>query len=258
MHRQNSQESARFGIVVIGDEILRGKRQDRHFPYAIQALKAIGHDLSWARFIGDEDEIIVATLHESLRREDIVFCFGGIGATPDDLTRQCAATAAGVSMVRHTEAVAEIEAQYGENAYPHRILMADLPQGARIIPNPVNRVPGFSLGRHHFMPGFPHMAHPMLDWVLANEYAHLANTAPAYENSVHLFDAHESQLLDVMQRIVKTYPAIRLSSLPKITDGVREIEFSLRGEKALVEDAMTVFKQELATQGVQWQPGKLG
>ena len=93
--------------------------------------------------------------------------FGGVGATPDDHTRQAAALALGVPLERHPVAVAELEAQFGAAAYPHRVLMAEFPAGASIIPNPVNRVASFSIRNHYFFPGFPQMAWPMLDWVLA-------------------------------------------------------------------------------------------
>ena len=107
-----------------------------------------------------------------------MFSFGGIGATPDDHTRQAAAAALGVPLERHPEAVAEIEARFGADAYPHRVLMAEFPAGASIIPNPFNRIAAFSVRDHHFLPGFPQMAWPMLDWVLATHYPDLVREAP--------------------------------------------------------------------------------
>ena len=148
----------KFGITIIGDEILSGKRQDAHLSFVVQALKARGLQLAWANYLGDIPEQITATLKASMARGDVVFSFGGIGATPDDFTRQCAADAVGVPIVRHPLALAEIEAQYGDTAYPKRVLMADFPQGANIVPNPVNRVAGFSIQEHYFVPGFPQMA----------------------------------------------------------------------------------------------------
>ena len=127
--------------------------------------------LDWARYEGDDRDALTAALRETFARGDIVFGFGGVGATPDDHTRQAAAAALGVPLERHPEAVAAIEAQFGAAAYPHRVLMAEFPAGATIIPNPVNRVASFSVRDHHFFPGFPQMAWPMLDWVLATRYA---------------------------------------------------------------------------------------
>src|SRR5690606_7446293 len=169
------------GAFIIGDEIISGKRQDKHFVQIINILAARGLSLAWCQYLGDDPARITAALRATMASGDIVFCFGGIGATPDDHTRQCAAAAAGVPIERHVGAVAEIEAQYGERAYPKRVLMADFPVGAELIPNPVNRVAGFSLRHHHFMPGFPEMAWPMLEWVLDHHYAHLHHRQPRIE-----------------------------------------------------------------------------
>ena len=125
-----------FGLYIIGDEILSGKRQDAHLAKVIDLLSARGLQLSWANYLGDVPDQISSAIKASMARKDIVFSFGGIGATPDDCTRQCAADAAGVPIVRHVGGVAEIEAQYGDGAYPKRVLMADFPQGADLIPQP--------------------------------------------------------------------------------------------------------------------------
>jgi len=184
-----------FGAVVIGDEILSGRRTDRHIPAVIERLNARGLRLGWACVIGDEPARITETLRRSMDANEVVFCFGGIGATPDDLTRECAAQAAGVPLERHPGALAEIEAQFGEQAWPHRVLMADLPAGAELIPNAYNRVPGFFIRQHFFMPGFPQMAHPMLDWVLAGPLAQWSRS-DYVELTLMAFDVTESQLLD--------------------------------------------------------------
>ena len=125
-----------FGIYIIGDEILSGKRQDAHLSKVIEILSAHGLSLSWAQYLGDEPAQITTAFKTSFAKNDIVFSFGGIGATPDDFTRQCAADALNVPIERHAGAVAEIVAQFGEGAYPKRVFMADFPQGANLIPNP--------------------------------------------------------------------------------------------------------------------------
>jgi molybdopterin-biosynthesis enzyme MoeA-like protein len=185
-----------FGIYIIGDEILSGKRQDAHLSKAIEILKSRGLQLSWAEYLADDPARLVASFKRSLATDDIVFSFGGIGATPDDFTRQAAAKAFDVEIERHAGAVAEIEAQFGEAAYPKRVLMADFPKGANLIPNPVNRVAGFSVGQHYFMPGFPQMSHPMMEWVLDTHYAHLFHKNVIIELSILVMDAGESNLLE--------------------------------------------------------------
>lgn len=242
-----------IGILIIGDEILSGKRQDKHLAHVIGALKARGLELSFAEYIGDVPTQIVATLRRTLDSGALVFSFGGIGATPDDHTRACAAEAAGVALLRDPRAVAEIEAQFGAEAHPKRVLMADLPDGCDLIPNPINRIPGFSLGNHHFLPGFPEMSWPMLDWLLDEQYPHLHNTRPDVEVLILVHDVRESRLIDLMNGFVARHPDIRLSSLPRfLPDGGGEVELGLKGRVGLVQAAAEEVEQELSQLGLQF------
>src|SRR5689334_12435906 len=118
-----------LGVLVIGDEILSGKRQDKHLAHAIAALGQRGMAVDYAHYLGDDRERLTAFLRETFARDDLVFSFGGIGATPDDRTRQAAAAALGVPLERHPDAVREIEARFGPEAYPHRVHMAEFPHG---------------------------------------------------------------------------------------------------------------------------------
>lgn len=247
----NKRPTPYFGVIIIGDEILSGKRQDAHLTQAIATLKARGLSLNWAQYLGDEPAEITATLKRTMASDDVVFCFGGIGATPDDHTRQSAAAAAGVPIERHAGAVAEIEAQFGESAYPKRVLMADFPKGADLIPNPVNRVAGFSLDRHYFMPGFPQMAWPMMAWVLDTHYAAYFHQQPQVESSILVMDAGESRLIDLMNRIVAAYPDTRLFSLPKL-DARRTIELGLKGPQASVDTGMAAIREAVTAAGFAW------
>lgn len=240
-----------FGIYIIGDEILSGKRQDKHLNKTIELLSARGLQLSWANYLGDIPTQITAALKASMARGDIVFSFGGIGATPDDFTRQCAAEALGVPIERHACAVAELEARFGEAAYPKRVLMADFPQGADLIPNPVNRVAGFSIREHYFVPGFPEMAHPMVEWVLETYYSHLFHQQDYIEASILVLDAGESQLIDMMQQILTVHTDIKLFSLPKL-DTRRTIELGVKGASASVQSAMLDIQQRVTALGFPW------
>jgi molybdopterin-biosynthesis enzyme MoeA-like protein len=102
-----------FGAIIIGDEILRGKRQDKHLAKVIEILGARGLTLDWAEYLGDSPERITATLVRTFATRDVVFSFGGIGATPDDHTRQCVAAAIGVDLVLHPEGERLIRARFG-------------------------------------------------------------------------------------------------------------------------------------------------
>jgi molybdopterin-biosynthesis enzyme MoeA-like protein len=240
-----------FGLYIIGDEILSGKRQDAHLNKVIALLSARGLQLSWANYLGDIPDQITSSIKASMARGDIVFSFGGIGATPDDYTRQCAADAAGVPIERHAGGVAEIEAQYGESAYPKRVLMADFPQGADLIPNPINRVAGFSLNAHYFVPGFPEMGHPMIEWVLETYYQHLFHQQDYIETSILVTEAGESDLIDLMRAMLIQFPDLKIFSLPR-SNQHRTTELGMKGGAALVEKAMIALKAGVTSLGYPW------
>lgn len=242
-----------IGALIIGDEILSGKRQDKHLAHAQATLAARGLGLDYASYLGDDRERLIATLRDSFARDDLVFAFGGIGATPDDHTRQAAAAALGVPLERHPEAVAELVAKFGAEAYPHRVLMAEFPAGSRIIPNPFNRVAAFAIRQHHFFPGFPQMAWPMLDWVLATWYPGLVRVKPV-ERAIAVFDAGESQLLPLMEANVARYPALKLFSLPSfLPDGGRRLELGVRGDPERVGEAIDHLREGVRALGFRFE-----
>jgi molybdopterin-biosynthesis enzyme MoeA-like protein len=238
----------RIGLIIVGDEILSGKRQDKHFAKVIELLRARGLDLAWARFVGDDEADIAEALRWAIARGDLVLSCGGIGATPDDRTRQAAAQAFGVPLERHAEAEAIIVGQYGAAARPHRVLMADFPSGAGLIPNPVNRVAGFFRGDCHFVPGFPEMAWPMLEWVLDTRYRHLHRSEPPVEYRIRVIGTSgEGDLLPLMEDTLARHPGIKLSSLPFRGDASRprHIEFGFKGEAAAAAAACRHFRAGL-------------
>lgn len=245
-----------IGILIIGDEILSGKRQDKHFAKAIEILAARGLELAWAEYLGDDPERITATLRRTFATSDIVFSFGGIGATPDDHTRQCAAAALGRALAPHPEGIRELEARFeGDPAQltPHRINMVTFPTGSSIIPNPFNRIPGFSVNEHHFVPGFPEMAWPMVEWMLDTRYAALHRADRPLEEAI-IVEAGESRLVDLMNVIVRDYPDLKLASLPKNLDGGRfQVELSVRGHPARVPLAMAYVRAEVARLGYDFR-----
>lgn len=220
----------RIGLVIIGDELLTAKRTDTHLPFAIQALKKRGLELSWVRMVGDDRELLVQTFRETLADGAVVFSFGGIGATPDDITRQCSAEALGLALELHPEGVKILEDQFGKEARPNRIRMVDFPAGAGLIPNPVNRVPGYSIQHHHFVPGFPSMSHPMLEWVLDTHYAEHCHCNSVVEVRLHVLNTPESELIGIMEALLSDYPDIKISCLPSTKDHGSLIDLGIKGE----------------------------
>lgn len=245
-----------FGLIIIGDEILSGKRADKHLPKVIELLHARGLSLAWARCVGDDRERITATLRDAFASGDVVFSCGGIGATPDDHTRQCAAAALGVDLVLHPQAQALIEERMrdlaierGETYDPdrpdnlHRFNMGVFPSGARIIANPYNKIPGFSCdgaggGTVHFVPGFPVMAWPMVEAVLDRDYAHLHRRGGWLERSVVVMGAMEAALTPLMEQIERDHP-VKVFSLPSVDhpEFGRHIELGVKGEPGAVAPA---------------------
>lgn len=228
-----------IGIIIVGDEILSGKREDKHLMHMIETLKKRNLSIDWVRILPDDLNILVSHFQQSFQSRAIVFCFGGIGATPDDMTRQAVAKANQVQIEQHPDAKAEIEAKFGEAAYPDRIILANLPQKSRIIPNSYNRIPGFSLDKHHFFPGFPMMAWPMVDWVLEHEYPDLKQDVVT-EKSVMIYEISETQLLATMANITKQYPQVKLFSLPHLKEetGGKRLELGVKGNQQDVDNAM--------------------
>jgi molybdopterin-biosynthesis enzyme MoeA-like protein len=235
-----------FGLIIIGDEILSGRRQDKHMAKVIELLAARGQQLAWARYVGDERPLITAALKDALASGDVVFSCGGIGATPDDHTRQCAAAASGRPLVLHPEAKRLIEERMRDVAIEqglpfepdrpdniHRLNMGVFPEGAELVPNPYNKIPGFSLGDVHFVPGFPVMAHPMIEWLLDQRYAHLAPKAHV-ELSLYVQGSMEATLTPLMEQIEARFPGVRVFSLPSVDHPQRgrHIELGVKGEPA--------------------------
>ncbi|MDD2712637.1 MAG: molybdopterin-binding protein [Simplicispira sp.] len=248
-----------FGLLVVGDEILSGKRADKHLPKVIELLAARGLALSYANYVGDAPERITALLERAFASADTVFCTGGIGATPDDQTRQSAARALGVDLQLHPQAQALIHERMQEMAHAsnepydperpdnvQRMNMGMFPRGARIIPNSYNKIPGFSCsgpggGTVHFVPGFPVMAWPMIEWVLDGHYAHLFHHAPQIEHSVLVMGAMEAALTPLMERIERDHMLVRVFSLPSVDHPVhgRHIELGVKGPAEAVPAAWT-------------------
>jgi molybdopterin-biosynthesis enzyme MoeA-like protein len=289
------QQTPKFGLIIVGDEILSGKRQDKHLPKVIALLAARGIALDWAEYVGDSPERITATLKRAFASGDIVFSTGGIGATPDDHTRQCAAKALDVDLQLHPEAeglirqrMQDLAKEQGTAYVPdapdniHRLNMGVFPVGAAIIPNPYNKIPGFYVqssaqfsagqpqgelapsggsdphavgerGGVFFVPGFPVMAWPMVEWVLDHLYLHLHRQQAYVEKSVIVFGAMEAALTPLMLRLEADFAGIKVFSLPSVDHPQfgRHIELGVKGSPADVDLAYPVMLNELHNFGAK-------
>ncbi len=262
-----------FGLIIIGDEILSGKRADKHLPKVIELLAARGLSLSWARYVGDDRARITADLKDAFASGDAVFSCGGIGATPDDHTRQCAAAALGVPLALHPEArdfvlerMRDVAREQGKPFEPdrddnrHRLNMAVFPEGAGIIPNPYNKIAGFSIRRGEggvfFVPGFPVMAWPMIEWVLDSVYAGLHAESGPRERSVIVFGAMEAALTPLMESIEAGFAGIKVFSLPSVDhpEWGRHIELGVKGDATKLDAAYRGLLDGLRSQDAKLGP----
>lgn len=263
----------KFGLLIIGDEILSGKRADKHLAQAIALLGARGLQVAYAHYVGDDPERITAALAQAFASGDTVFSFGGIGATPDDHTRQCAARALGRPLALHPgardliwERMQDIARENGSVFDPerednrHRLEMGKFPEGAALIPNPYNKIPGFSLpglgaGAVHFVPGFPVMAWPMVEWVLDTHCRTWFATEAQLELSVIVMGAMEATLTPLMEEIEAGF-AVKVFSLPSVDHPTygRHIELGVKGAESEVPAAFAALKQGLQKFSAQLGP----
>lgn len=254
-----------FGLIIIGDEILSGRRKDKHFDHVLAMLKQRGLSLSWVEIIGDDRPRIISTLQRTFTTDDVVFSCGGIGATPDDHTRQCAAAALGVPLVLHPAAKQQIQQRMIDTAREadvrcdlqapdnlHRLKMGEFPQRASIVLNSYNKIPGFSIahgngGAHYFVPGFPVMAWPMIEAVLDTHYRHLFHQHAWLEKSVIVYGAIEAALTPMMEKLEHDHSQVKVFSLPSVGDAQtrRHIELGVKGEPQQVLLAFEQLQQTL-------------
>lgn len=246
IHQQQS-----FLLLIVGDETLSGKRQDKHLSHVMQTLQMRNMQLHSVNYVGDDLEQLSRHLLHSREHEKPVLCFGGIGATPDDNTRSAAALAFSRPLQRHPDAASLIEKQFGDEAYPKRILMADLPAGATLIPNPVNNIPGFVVEQHFYFPGFPAMAWPMLDWVLDYHFFSHPEVISS-EKSVRIFEQRESDLIELMEKLIKEHATVKLFSLPHIGEQPH-IEIGFRGPLDAIESAYKDLCESLDKNNVDYE-----
>jgi molybdopterin-biosynthesis enzyme MoeA-like protein len=263
----------KFGAIIIGDEILSGKRADKHLAKTIELLGARGISLAYAHYVGDDPQRITETLSTAFASGDVVFSFGGIGATPDDHTRQCAALACGSALTLSAEAQALIQERIrdvaAEQNMPyeperpdnlHRLQMGMFPQGASIIPNPYNKIPGFSYpgagqGRVFFVPGFPVMAWPMVEWALDTYCSPWFHHTRWREQSVIVLGAMESLLTPLMEQLEKNHP-VKVFSLPSVDHPQygKHIELGVKGDPGGLDRAYAELLAGLKTLGVELGP----
>ena len=246
-----SEAAPTAAVLLIGDEILSGRTKDKNLGYIADFLTALGIDLEEARVVGDEEAAIVAAVNELRGRYSDLFTTGGIGPTHDDITADAIAKAFGVPIDHDPAAVALLQAffsEIGREPNEARMRMARLPQGARMIPNPVSRAPGFQIGNVFVMAGIPAVMQAMLQELAPR----LSHGAPMRSAAVTI-RAGEGDIAAGLAAIQKAHPTVVIGSYPfQANDGfAAEIVLRSRDEAALAAAAAEVraLAQSLVAQG---------
>ncbi|MEA1955968.1 MAG: molybdopterin-binding protein [Campylobacterota bacterium] len=238
-----------FYAVIIGTEILNNRRQDKHFDFIKDELAKYGHELLSCFIIKDDKELMKQT-YQLIKNDanSILFSFGGIGSTPDDLTREISAEVFTSQPLKTNEKFKQdIINRFADDAYPHRIYMADLPIEAKLIHNPVNNMSAFSLeDRFFFVPGFPSMAHPMLKNIIKEKF----NYSKTKFRYTLIAQTSENTLITLMKELPSN---IELSSLPMINGNILSVELSLSGyDENLTKKYFNKFKEELTNKKIEF------
>lgn len=228
-----------FYSVIIGTELLNGRRKDAHFAFLNEQLLKRGWTHK-ASFVIEDDTKLMENIYNLIKADEnsVMFSYGGIGATPDDYTRQIAAKVfRDGEMEYHEKAQELIINQFGDEAYPHRIEMGNLPINAKLLKNVVNNVAGFYLDdRFFFTPGFPSMSQAMVIEALDKHYS--KNDLVKYRKTLTAF-CGENDLISLMKELPSD---IELSSLPKIIDDKRQVVLSLSSlEQTLLDNSFQEF-----------------
>lgn len=260
-------ELPRIRLILIGDELLSGRRQDKHMAHLIQLLSERGLQLSAAEVVSDAQDDIAAVLRRSFATPDIVFCCGGIGATPDDRTRQAAAQALGLELALHPEAERLITERCADNeragqgsadmSLPEnvrRLEMGVFPVGSDIVPNPYNKIPGFFIRDHTFTPGFPVMAWPMMEWTLDRRYSSLHHRVERVEHSFVVFEMPESRIVPALEELERRWPGVKAFSLPSMGKGRPRIDLGVKGDPADAALALAYLRTEVLRLGGELNP----
>ena len=233
-------------LLVIGNEVLSGRTQDANLQYLAKGLNAIGIRLMEVRVIPDVEDTIVATLNECRVRFDYVLTTGGIGPTHDDITAASVAKAFGVPLVRHPDAEARLRRHYKpEDINPQRMRMADVPQGAELVDNPVSSAPGFHIGNVIVLAGVPRIMQAMFEG-----YRHkLTGGAPMISRTVVSL-VPEGKMAARVSAAQAAHPATEIGSYPFVRDGKLGVSLVVRGtDKATVAAAMDAIKAAIHAEG---------
>ncbi len=213
----------KVGVVILGDEVLKAETQESNIAYMLPLLNEWGAEVALCAILPDDVPTVVRHLRSYLAEVDLLILTGGIGPTPDDITREAVATVAGVPLVVHPDAKTCLETYYGERMSENRMVMAQVPEGAVLIPNPVSAAPGFLAGRMAAFPGIPRLLREMFFWIRPHVEGKRGARVTLYSQ------APESAYADIMRETKAGFPGVSIGSYP-LLGGEYRVRIVFRAE----------------------------
>ena len=245
-----TESSPTAAVLIIGDEVLSGRTQDTNLNTIARFLAALGIDLMEARTVGDRKAQIVESLNALRAGHDYVFTTGGIGPTHDDITADAVATAFGVALPEHPEALDILGRRYGDDFNAARRRMARIPEGGTLIANPVTDAPGFQIGNVFVMAGVPKIMTAMLEDVAPR----LRTGAVVHARTIRVTGVGEGDVAEMLTAAARAEREVSFGSYPFGHGSVGEMGTNLvvRGrDEARVETAVEALLIELAAAGIE-------
>jgi molybdenum cofactor synthesis domain-containing protein len=236
-------------LVVIGDEILSGRTQDKNVAQIAKWLNVQGIRLVEVRVVADDTAAIVEAVNQLRARNDYLFTTGGIGPTHDDITVDAIAEALGVPVIHHPDALAVLERYYETRGglTEARKRMARVPEGATLIPNRMSGAPGIHLGNVFIMAGVPHITAGMLDALTGT----LEGGLPVLSETVGVWVA-ESEVADLLGAVEKAHPEAQIGSYPFFRDGRVGANFVVRSVgRGALEACLAELRDRLGAAGYE-------
>ncbi|MFQ5985577.1 MAG: competence/damage-inducible protein A [Alphaproteobacteria bacterium] len=244
-------------VIVIGTEILTGRTKDVNLGFVAERLAALGVRLREARVVPDEEAAIIAAVNACRKAYDYVFTTGGIGPTHDDITARAVARAFEAPLERNLQAVALLEAHYretGRELNAARLKMAEMPKGARLVPNAVSKAPGFQIENVFVFAGLPAIMQAM--FMAVEDRLQRGTPVCARTLIVHLPEGTVAAGLEAVQN---RFPGVEIGSYPFYGDGVLGTNLVLRSTDATrLDDAIAAVKTFVAGLGAQALEGEAG